>query len=92
MLESGRVVRQGIHPNLQLARPTISPSAKRQVNAVRNTRRVCVPVNVLAPFPGAEDAAETTRDLKKLKTITGMWSIFETYRFLPGRIGAGIVC
>ncbi|KAI8107377.1 hypothetical protein M9435_002408 [Picochlorum sp. BPE23] len=69
MFKSGRVVRQGIQTNPRLAK---SPAARKHTKGLRSPRRVCVPVNVLAPFPGAEDAAGTTRDLKKLRTITAL--------------------
>lgn len=36
---------------------------------------ICARLNVVTPFPGAGDAAETTRDLKQLKTITGAFSL-----------------
>lgn len=41
-----------------------------------------MPVNVLAPFPGAEDAAGTTRDLKKLRTITGAWVMIYFMKYI----------
>jgi len=52
-----------MQPSPVIARPVVS-------------RKLCRPVNVLAPFPGAEDAAGTTRDLKKLRLITGAFTEF----------------
>lgn len=37
---------------------------------------ICARLNVVTPFPGAEDVAGTTRDLKQLRTITGPLSSY----------------
>ncbi len=49
----------------------IQQSSVRSRRDRRSRGYICARLNVVTPFPGAEDVAGTTRDLKQLKTITG---------------------
>lgn len=59
---------QRTHTGALRAEAAFACTQSRQLRASRAARTVTA---VLAPFPGADTAASTTADLKKLSLITG---------------------
>lgn len=70
--------------NSRLFVQTHSRTARsRQSGRSSRKTHIYARLNVTTPFPGAEDVAGTTRDLKQLRTITGTSFWFAVN--VPGR-------